>query len=177
MIPDHDTAWIQFQVVNLEGFETVTVQFPAFEVGSQRLDELARWIVGEPNGFLRRRPEPAPGRVLGRPGSYRACRSRRRRPGGAPARRSRRPPAGELLQPGSLVAGDPVGDDERRAPPSFGARAKVRTPCRRPAPAAARASTSRRSIRSSSAMHDPRMLDRVGAHSARRSSRRPASPG
>ena len=27
--------------------------FPAFEVGSQRLDELARWIVGEPNGFLR----------------------------------------------------------------------------------------------------------------------------
>ena len=40
-------------MVNLEGFETVTVQFPAFEVGSQRLDELARWIVGEPNGFLR----------------------------------------------------------------------------------------------------------------------------
>jgi len=53
MVPDHDTAWIQFQIVNLEGFETVTVQFPAFEVGSQRLDELARWIVGEPNGFLR----------------------------------------------------------------------------------------------------------------------------
>lgn len=53
MIPDHDTAWIQFQVVNLEGFETATVQFPAFEVGSQRLDELARWIVGEPNAFLR----------------------------------------------------------------------------------------------------------------------------
>ena len=53
MVPDHDTAWIQFQVVNLEGFETVSVQFPAFEVGSQRLDELARWIVGEPNGFLR----------------------------------------------------------------------------------------------------------------------------
>ena len=53
LLPDHDTAWIQFQVVNLEGFETVSVQFPAFEVGSQRLDELARWIVGEPNAFLR----------------------------------------------------------------------------------------------------------------------------
>ena len=52
MLPDHDTAWIQFQVVNLEGFETVSVHFPAFEVGSQRLDELARWIVGEPNRFL-----------------------------------------------------------------------------------------------------------------------------
>ena len=27
-------------------------RFPAFEVGSQRLDELAKWIVGEPNTFL-----------------------------------------------------------------------------------------------------------------------------
>ncbi len=53
LIPDHDSAWIQFQIVNLDGFETVTVQFPAFEVGSARLDELARWIVGEPNTFLR----------------------------------------------------------------------------------------------------------------------------
>ena len=53
LIPDHDTGWIQFQVVNLDGFETVTVQFPAFEVGPTRLDELARWMVGEPNGFLR----------------------------------------------------------------------------------------------------------------------------
>jgi len=53
LIPDHDSAWIQFQIVNLDGFETVTVQFPAFEVGSARLDELARWIVGEPNAFLR----------------------------------------------------------------------------------------------------------------------------
>jgi hypothetical protein len=53
LTPDHDTAWVQFQVVNLDGFETVTVQFPAFEVGSARLDDLARWLVGEPNGFLR----------------------------------------------------------------------------------------------------------------------------
>ncbi|MGZ5132721.1 MAG: hypothetical protein ACXWJ1_15515 [Caldimonas sp.] len=53
MTPDHDSAWIQFEVVNFEGFETVTVRFPAFEVGSARLDELARWLVGEPNAFLR----------------------------------------------------------------------------------------------------------------------------
>jgi hypothetical protein len=53
LTPDHDSAWVQFQIVNLEGFETVTVQFPAFEVGSARLDDLARWIVGEPNAFLR----------------------------------------------------------------------------------------------------------------------------
>jgi hypothetical protein len=53
LTPDHDSGWIQFQIVNLEGFETVTVKFPAFEVGTARLDDLARWIVGEPNGFLR----------------------------------------------------------------------------------------------------------------------------
>ena len=53
LIPDHDSGWIQFQIVNLDGFETVTVQFPAFEVGPARLDELARWIVGESNAFLR----------------------------------------------------------------------------------------------------------------------------
>jgi len=52
LLPDHDSGWIQFQVVNLGGFETVTVSFPAIEVGPKRLDELARWIVGEPNTFL-----------------------------------------------------------------------------------------------------------------------------
>ncbi len=53
LIPDHDNGWVQFQLVNLDGFETVSIEFPAFEVGSARLDELARWIVGEPNTFLR----------------------------------------------------------------------------------------------------------------------------
>ena len=53
IVPDHDSGWLQFQLVNLDGFETVSVSFPAFEVGSARLDELARWIVGEPNTFLR----------------------------------------------------------------------------------------------------------------------------
>ncbi|MDQ6629634.1 MAG: hypothetical protein M3Z29_14515 [Pseudomonadota bacterium] len=53
LVPDHDSGWIQFQIANLDGFETVSVEFPAFEVGSARLDDLARWIVGEPNAFLR----------------------------------------------------------------------------------------------------------------------------
>jgi hypothetical protein len=53
MLPDHDGARIDFQIVNLDGFETISVSFPAFEVGSARLDDLARWIVGEPNEFLR----------------------------------------------------------------------------------------------------------------------------
>jgi hypothetical protein len=53
LLPDHDAGRIAFQVVNLDGLETVSVAFPAFEVGTARLDELARWINGEPHGFLR----------------------------------------------------------------------------------------------------------------------------
>ena len=53
VLPNHDAGQIVFHVANLDGFETVTVVFPAFEVGSARLDELARWINGEPHAFLR----------------------------------------------------------------------------------------------------------------------------
>jgi hypothetical protein len=53
VLPDHDSARITFHVANLDGFETVSVVFPAFEVGTARLDELARWINGEAHGFLR----------------------------------------------------------------------------------------------------------------------------
>ena len=53
LVPDHDSGWIQFQIANLDGFETVTVQFPAFEVGPARLDDLARWIVGDSHDFLK----------------------------------------------------------------------------------------------------------------------------
>ena len=52
LVPDHDSGVIDFQVVNLDRLETVSVAFPAIEVGSARLDELARWVVGEPNTFL-----------------------------------------------------------------------------------------------------------------------------
>ena len=51
--PDHDAARLRFELVNLDGFETVTVEFPAFEVGTGRMDELARWIMGEPHAFLK----------------------------------------------------------------------------------------------------------------------------
>jgi hypothetical protein len=50
--PDHDGARLRFELINLDGFETVTVEFAAFEVGTARMDELARWIMGEPHGFL-----------------------------------------------------------------------------------------------------------------------------
>ena len=50
--PDHDAGRVRFELVNLDGFETVTLDFASFEIGSGRLDELARWIVGEPNTFV-----------------------------------------------------------------------------------------------------------------------------
>lgn len=53
LTPVHGGGVVQFQIVNLDGFETVTVVFSTFEVGSARLGELARWLVGEPNPFLK----------------------------------------------------------------------------------------------------------------------------
>ncbi len=51
--PEHDVGRLRFELINLDGFETVTVEFPAFEVGTARMDELARWVMGEPHGFLK----------------------------------------------------------------------------------------------------------------------------
>jgi hypothetical protein len=61
--PNHDTGQVRFELVNLDGLETVSVDFPAFEVGTARLDDLAHWILGEPHAFLKggqnlRRVEP-----------------------------------------------------------------------------------------------------------------------
>jgi hypothetical protein len=51
--PQHDSGRIHFQLQNLDGFESVSLELPAIEVGSGRLDELARWIAGHPHGFLK----------------------------------------------------------------------------------------------------------------------------
>lgn len=53
VVADHDAARLRFELINLEGFEAVTVEFPAFEVGNTRMDDLARWIMGEPSAFLK----------------------------------------------------------------------------------------------------------------------------
>ena len=50
--PDHDAARIHFQLQNLDGFESISADFPAIEVGTVRLDDLARWLVGQPHKFL-----------------------------------------------------------------------------------------------------------------------------
>lgn len=53
LTPDHDRGRVRFELVNFEGLETVAVEWPAYEVGTVRLDELARWLLGEPNTFLK----------------------------------------------------------------------------------------------------------------------------
>lgn len=50
--PDHDRGRIGFRLQNFDGFETVEFELPATELGSARLDELARWLLGEPHRFL-----------------------------------------------------------------------------------------------------------------------------
>jgi hypothetical protein len=50
--PDHDRGRLAFKLMNFDGFETVELELPAIEVGSARLDELTRWLLGEPHRFL-----------------------------------------------------------------------------------------------------------------------------
>jgi len=52
-VPQHDTGLLQFHLQNLDGLEAVTFDLPAEEVNGYRLDELARWLVGEPHDFLK----------------------------------------------------------------------------------------------------------------------------
>ena len=64
MVPLHDEGRVQFEIRNLDGLSTVNATFAAFEVTAGRLDELAKWWVGQPHRFLDgaaelRRHEPA----------------------------------------------------------------------------------------------------------------------
>ncbi len=49
---DHDRGRLRFALRNLDGLESVDCEFPAHEISQARLDDLARWWVGEPNRFL-----------------------------------------------------------------------------------------------------------------------------
>lgn len=50
--PEPESTSLHFKAMNLDGFETITLEFPALEVGSARLDELAKWLLGEPHQFF-----------------------------------------------------------------------------------------------------------------------------
>jgi len=52
LLPNHDEGKLRFQISNFDTLETVTADFPAHKVGSDLLDQLARWIVGESSQFL-----------------------------------------------------------------------------------------------------------------------------
>lgn len=61
--PQHDAARLHVDLRNIDGLESVGIDFAAIDVGSARLDELARWLVGQPHAFLNdamnlRRVEP-----------------------------------------------------------------------------------------------------------------------
>lgn len=53
LLPDHDAGTLRFQLHNFDGLETVSADFPAHQVGSELLDQLARWLMGQPHEFLR----------------------------------------------------------------------------------------------------------------------------
>jgi hypothetical protein len=64
VLPLHEEGQVQFELKNLDGLSTVTATFAAFDITSARLDELAKWFVGQPHRFLegavsQRRHEPA----------------------------------------------------------------------------------------------------------------------
>jgi hypothetical protein len=52
VMPEHDRGRIRFVLTNVDPLETINAEFAATDVGTPRLDELARWILGEPNRFL-----------------------------------------------------------------------------------------------------------------------------
>lgn len=52
VVPDHDNGTLEFTILNLDGLGSVVAQFNALEIGNKRLDELAKWLVGQPHSFL-----------------------------------------------------------------------------------------------------------------------------
>jgi hypothetical protein len=49
--PIPERGALRFDLLNVDAFEKVSVELPSFEVTMARLDDLARWILGEPNAF------------------------------------------------------------------------------------------------------------------------------
>ncbi len=51
MTPDHDTGRIAFRVTNVGGFGVLNTVYPAVQVTSALLDELAKKLLGQPSRF------------------------------------------------------------------------------------------------------------------------------
>lgn len=50
--PLHSKAQLQFRLANLSGFGVVTTSYPALQIQTPLLDELAKLIVGQPSRFV-----------------------------------------------------------------------------------------------------------------------------
>jgi hypothetical protein len=50
--PDHDKALIAFRLMNASGFDIINVSWPAAQVKSDSLDELAKLMVSQPQRFV-----------------------------------------------------------------------------------------------------------------------------
>lgn len=51
--PVHDSGIVRLTFLNLDAFERIEAELPAFAMRPTELDELARWICGRPNGLLK----------------------------------------------------------------------------------------------------------------------------
>ncbi len=52
VLPLHDAGELLFELRNLDGLATLTARFGAHQVTTERLDDLAKWWVGQPQRFL-----------------------------------------------------------------------------------------------------------------------------
>lgn len=53
IVPLHDQGKISITLCNLDSIGRIEAQLPAFALRTKELDELARWICGQPNSFLK----------------------------------------------------------------------------------------------------------------------------
>jgi hypothetical protein len=50
--PDHEAGTVAFRLGCVQGLDIVTTTYPAAAVTTERMDELARLIVGQPSRFV-----------------------------------------------------------------------------------------------------------------------------
>ncbi|CDS52848.1 hypothetical protein [Polaromonas sp. CG9_12] len=51
LTPEHDTGCIAFRITNVGGFGVLTTTYPAAQVNTRLLDELAKKLLGQPSRF------------------------------------------------------------------------------------------------------------------------------
>jgi hypothetical protein len=52
LAPDPERGTVQFTVMNFDGLQSIVLEFTANDVDTALLDELSKWWLGEPHGFM-----------------------------------------------------------------------------------------------------------------------------